>query len=178
MGVGFDPGGAWRPFGLRKDFYPASKLAAEDDITASVTVPRSSLENLNPEYQNPALKFVKNCEQRLFQRPDDAIHPGYDKLTEAEFAQPGNFFSNYEALTAADAKALMEDTIAFDQFTFPMQQLIRQSASAANGTFFVSSACPRIVEGKPSKNPRDLQVRPYLANPRARLRAEMGALPP
>jgi hypothetical protein len=174
MRVGFDLDGAWRTFGLRKDFYPASKLAAEDDITASITVPRSSLENLNPEYQNPALKFVKNCEQRLFQRPDDAVHPGYDKLTEADFAQPGNFFSNYEALTATDARALMEDTIAFDQFTFPMQQLIRQSASAANGTFFVSSACPRIVEGKPSKNPRYLQLRPDLANPRDAHLAEIG----
>ena len=43
------------------------------------------------------VKFVKNCEQRLFQRPDDAIHPGYDKQTESDFASPGNFFSNYEA---------------------------------------------------------------------------------
>src|SRR3984893_17806572 len=174
MRVGFDQDGAWRTFGLRKDFYPASKLAVEDDITASITVPRSSLENLNPEYQNPSLKFVQNCEQRLFQRPDDAIHPGYDKQTEADFSQAGNFFSNYEALTAADARELMEDTIAFDQLTFPMQQLIRQSASAANGTFFVSSTCPRIVEGKPSKNPRYLQLRPDLANPRDAHLAEIG----
>ena len=81
--VGYDQDGAWRTFGLRKDFYPASKLAVEDDITASIAVPSSSLENLNPEYQKPSLKFVKNCEQRLFQRPDEAIHPGYDKQTEA-----------------------------------------------------------------------------------------------
>ena len=128
--------GAWRTFGLRKDFYPASKLPVEDDITASITVPRSSLENLDPDYQNPSLKFVKNCEQRLFQRPDDAIHPGYDKQTEADFAKPGNFFSNYEALTAADAKDLMEDTIGFDQFTLPMQQLIRESATGSQRNLF------------------------------------------
>ena len=24
-------------------------------------------------------KFVQNCEQRRFQRPDDAIHRGYDR---------------------------------------------------------------------------------------------------
>jgi phosphoenolpyruvate carboxykinase (diphosphate) len=173
--VGYDPDGAWRTFGLRKDFYPASKLAVEDDITASLTVPRSTLGNLDPEYQNPAFKFVKNCEQRLFQRPDDAIHPGYDKQTEADFAKNGNFFSNYEALTAAGARELMEDTIGFDQFTSPMQQLIRESAGAANGTYFVSSANPRIVDGKPSKNPRYLQLRPDLVNPRDAHLAEIGA---
>jgi hypothetical protein len=175
MRVGFDQDGAWRTFGLRKDFYPASKLAVEDDITASITVPSSFLENLNPEYQNPSFKFVQNCEQRLFQRPDDAVHPGYDKQTEADFAKPGNFFSNYEALTAADAKALMEDTIGFDQFTYPMQQLIRESASAGNGTYFVSTANPRLVGGKPSKNPRYLQRRPDLVNPRDAHLAEVGS---
>jgi hypothetical protein len=173
--VGFDQDGAWRTFGLRKDFYPASKLAVEDDITASITVPRSFLENLNPEYQNSSLKFVKNCEQRLFQRPDDAIHPGYDKQTEADFAKPGNFFSNYEALTAADARELMENAIGFDEFTNPMRQLIRESAEAANGTYFVSSANPRIVDGKPSKNPRYLQLRPDLVHPRDGHLAEIGA---
>src|SRR6202162_3863003 len=172
--VGYDQDGAWRTFGLRKDFYPASKLAVEDDITASITVPSSSLENLDPEYQHPSLKFVKNCEQRLFQRPDDAIHPGYDKQTEADFAKPGNFFSNYEALTAEDAGELIEDTIIFDRFTAPMQQLIRESA-AANGAYFVSSANPRIVDGKPSKNPRYLQLRPDLVNPRDAHLAEIGA---
>ena len=173
--VGYDEDGAWRTFGLRKDFYPASKLAFEDDITASITVPRSSLENLDPAYQNLSLKFVKNCEQRLFQRPDDAIHPGYDKQTEADFAKSGNFFSNYEALTSADAKDLLEDTIGFDQFTLPMQQLIRQSATGGNGAYFVSSANPRIVDGKPSKNPRYLQLRPDLVHPRDAYLAEMGA---
>ena len=173
--VGYDQDGAWRTFGLRKDFYPASKLAYEDDITASITVPRSSLEDLDPAYQNSALKFVKNCEQRLFQRPDDAIHPGYDKQTEADFVKAGNFFSNYEALTSADAKVLMEDTISFDQFTLPMQELIRQSATAGNGAYFVSSANPRIVDGKPSKNPRYLQLRPDLVHPRDAYLAEMGA---
>ena len=173
--VGYDQDGAWRTFGLRKDFYPASKLAVEDDITASIVVPSSSLENLNPDYQKPSLKFVKNCEQRLFQRPDDAIHPGYDKQTEAEFARPGNFFSNYEALTAVDAKELMEDTIGFDQFTDPMQQLIRKAAGSTDGTYFVSSAHPRVVGGKPSKNPRYLQLRPDLAHPRDAHLAEIGA---
>jgi hypothetical protein len=102
--VGFDQDGAWRTFGLRKDFQPAVKLAMEDDITASVVVPASALANLNPDYQQPSVKFVRNCEYRLFQRPDDAVHRGYDKQTEFDFTQPGNFLSNYEPLDA-DARA-------------------------------------------------------------------------
>ena len=173
--VGYDKDGAWRTFGLRKDFYPASKLAVEDDITASVAVPCAFLEDLNPEYQQPSVKFVKNCEQRLFQRPDEAIHPGYDKQTESDFAVPGNFFSNYQPLTVKDAREIVEDAIVFEQFTQPMQQLIRDAAEPGNGTFFVCSARPRVVDGKPSKNPRYLQLRPDLMNPRDAHLAEIGA---
>jgi phosphoenolpyruvate carboxykinase (diphosphate) len=172
--VGYDKDGAWRTFGLRKDFYPASKLAVEDDITASVAVPCAFLEDLNPEYQQPSVKFVKNCEQRLFQRPDEAIHPGYDKQTESDFAVRGNFFSNYQPLTVKDAREIVEDAIVFEQFTQPMQQLIRDAAEPGNGTFFVCSARPRVVDGKPSKNPRYLQLRPDLMNPRDAHLAEIG----
>jgi phosphoenolpyruvate carboxykinase (diphosphate) len=175
MRVGYDQDGAWRTFGLRKDFYPAAKLAVEDDITASITVPTSSLENLNPDYLSPSLKFVKNCERRLFQRPDDAIHPGYDKVTEADFATPENFFSNYEPLRSPDATSLMEDAISFDKFTVPMQQVIRGAAMSGEGTYFVCTANPRLVEGKPSKNPRYLQMRPDLAHPRDTHLADIGA---
>ncbi len=175
MRVGYDQDGAWRTFGLRKDFYPASKLAVEDDITASITVPRSALQNLDTRYPNASFKFVKNCEQRLFQRPDDAIHPGYDKQTEADFAKPGNFFSNYEALSAVDGRNLIEDAITFDKFTDSMQRTIRESAGSTNGSFFVSTANPRIVDGKPTKNPRYLQLRPDLVHPRDGHLAEIGS---
>jgi hypothetical protein len=89
--VGFEADGSWRTFGLRKDFYPAAKWQFEDDITASVVVPSEVLKGLNSEYSQPAVKFVQNCEYRLFQRPDDAIHRGYDKVTEADFIKPDNF---------------------------------------------------------------------------------------
>ena len=61
-------------------------MQMEDDITASVVVPAERLNNLNPDYANPSLKFVQNCEARLFQRPDDAIHRGYDKQTERDLS--------------------------------------------------------------------------------------------
>ena len=39
--VGFDQNGSWRLFALRKDFVPAGKLLAEDDITVSTVAPRA-----------------------------------------------------------------------------------------------------------------------------------------
>jgi hypothetical protein len=171
--VGFDADGLWRTFGLRKDFHPAAKIQFEDDITASVVVPPEKLKNIPGAEKTASLKFVKNCENKLFQRPDDAIHRGYDKQTESDFVRRDNFFSNYEPLTAAVARELVEDSIGFSQFTEPMQTLIREVAETGKPDFFVSSAQPRIVDGKPSKNPRYLQIRPDLIHPRESYLAEM-----
>ena len=171
--VGFEEDGAWRTFGMRKDFQPAIKLQLEDDITASVVVPTRALKHLNHDDKNPALKFVSNCEYRLFQRPDDAIHRGYDKQTEADFARTGNFFSNYEPLSGAQARELIDESIGFDKFTEPMQKVIQAAATSDRPAYFVSTAHPRIVEGKPSKNPRYLQQRPDLLNPQFVYLAEM-----
>jgi hypothetical protein len=173
--VGFDADGAWRTFGLRKDFYPSRKIQMEDDISASVLVPADRLENLAANGLGKTVKFVKNCELRLFQRPDDAIHRGYDKQTEADFTQPDNFFSNYAPLTPKMARDLVEDAIGFNQFTEPMQELIGLISSTGAPDYFVSSAHPRVVEGKPSKNPRYLQKRPDLVHPRLSHLAEMSA---
>ena len=177
--VGYDADGAWRTFGLRKDFHPAVKVQMEDDITASTVVPAAALENL-PEGTDKklSLKFAQNCEQRLFQRPDDAIHPGYDKQAESDFVQPENFFSNYQPLTPAAAKAMVADTLGFCQFTEPMQKFIGEVAETGRPDYFVCTASPRLVDGKPTKNPRYLQKRPdlvrasetYLAEIAARLR--------
>jgi hypothetical protein len=140
----------------------------EDDITASVVVPTAALPPpAGPGPHGLAQKFVQNCEQRLFQRPDDAIHRGYDKLTERELAQPGNFISNFAPLTPVDAQALVDEAIGFSKFTLPMQNLVRAAAADESGpAYFASSAHPRLVDGKPSKNPRYLQMRPDLADAR------------
>jgi hypothetical protein len=158
--IGYDADGAWRVFGLREDFHPAYKVQMEDDITASVVVPGATP-------AEPSRKFVENCEQRLFQRPDEAIHRGYDKLTEKELAQPGNFISNFEPLDRAAARALVDEAIGFSKFTEPMKRLVRAAADGEPGpAYFVSSAHPRLVDGKPSKNPRYLQLRPDLVDAR------------
>ncbi len=158
--VGYDPDGAWRVFGLREDFHPAAKVQMEDDITASVVTPGAT-----PDA--PSLKFVENCEARLFQRPDDAIHRGYDKLTERELAQPGNFISNFQPLTLEDAQEIVDEAIGFSKYTAPMRQLVQAAANGDPGpAYFVASSHPRIVDGKPSKNPRYLQLRPDIVDAR------------
>ncbi len=172
--VGYERDGSWRVFGLRKDFNPAAKVQMEDDISASVVVPREVLQNLSPEYSHPSLKFVANCETRLFQRPDDAIHPGYDKVTEWDLSRQGNFLSNFEPLTPQAARELIEDAIGFEKFTDPMRTFIRDVAETRHPNYFVSSAHPRMVEGKPSKNPRYLQMRPDLLDPCSVYLSEVG----
>ncbi|HEX5791339.1 MAG TPA: hypothetical protein VFY13_09290, partial [Luteolibacter sp.] len=70
--VGFTEDGMWRTFSVRKDFSPAKKIQTEDDISASLVVPSEAVDGKHPDMINPSLKFIKNCEYRLFQRPDDA----------------------------------------------------------------------------------------------------------
>jgi hypothetical protein len=173
--VGFQENGTWRTFGLRKDFAPAEKLQREDDITASAVVPADALQGLHPGLKEPAYKFSANCEYRLFQRPDDAVIRGYDRVTETDFTKPGNFFSNYEPLPIVQATDMTEDAIRFGLFTAPFQLYLLTLASATTPDYFVCPANPRLVEGKPSKNPRYLQTRPDLENPRREYLAEIGA---
>jgi len=172
--VGFDTDGSWRLFGLRHDFSPAVKVQTEDDITASTVISGHML-GLDP-YRS--YKLVENCEELLFQRPDDAIHRGYDKQAELDIASPGTFLSNFAPLTHADAVAMRDDAVAFSQFTAPMRQLISavaDSAPDASPRFFVSSANPRLVGGKPSKNPRYLQKRPDRTNADATAVADLAS---
>lgn len=157
--VGYGVDGSWRLFSLRHDFSPAVKVQTQDDITASTVVPGSQL-GLDPER---SYKLVANCENLLFQRPDDAIHRGYDTQAERDIATPGTFLSNFEPLTRADAVAMRDDAVTFTAFSEPMEQLISRFADTEEGdgpAYVVSSANPRIVDGKPSKNPRYLQQRP------------------
>ena len=172
--VGFDTDGSWRLFGLRHDFNPAMKVQTEDDITASVVIGGHML-GLDA---GRSYKLVENCENLLFQRPDDAIHRGYDKQAEADIAQPGTFLSNFQPLTHADAVELRDDAVAFSQFTEPMQNLINQAADAPQDrspAYFVSSANPRLVDGRPSKNPRYLQQRPDRTNAASTAVAELAS---
>lgn len=172
--VGFGKDGSWRVFGLRHDFHPAIKVQTEDDITASVVAP--SQIQATGKSGGLSRKYVQNCEFRLFQRPDDAVHRGYDRQAEADIATPGTFISNFQPLEGADARELVDDAIGFSAFTAPMQQLIQAAAEAPEGSsprYFVSSAHSRLVNGKPTKNPRYLQLRPDVARPQDTASAEL-----
>ncbi|MEL4504688.1 hypothetical protein AAEX63_07610 [Luteococcus sp. H138] len=172
--VGFEADGSWRLFSLRPDFSPAAKVQTEDDITASVVAP--------PEGQTSdpvSAKYVKNCEQLLFQRPDDAIHRGYDKQTEKDMAGDDSFISNFHPLTRAEAREMVADAPGLSLFTEPMRERITRFAEGADEErpfFLAVSSEPRIVgEGKRSKNPRYLQKRPDLTNPEATAAADLAA---
>ena len=171
--VGFEENGAWRVFKVRQDFIAAEKVQMEDDISASVVVPAETLPNTSPQGTGPSVKLVRNCEYRLFQRPDDAIHRGFDRQAEQDMARRDNFLANFEPLRHDALGDIVEDMVGFEQYTRPMRRILRKAYEA--GDCAVSSAHPRLVDGKPSKNPRYLQLRPDLARPVRRYVAELGA---
>ncbi len=172
--VGLLTENSWRTYKLRQDFASAQKVQTEDDISASVVVPMKSLDHLgNYVPTAESCKFVQNCEYRLFQRPDDAIHRGLDKQTEADLARHDNFIVNFEPLSRDQIEQICERAVDLSQFTEPMKKLIRRVRKSTDA-YAVCSATPRVVEGKPTKNPRYLQTRPDLIDPLNRHVAEMG----
>ena len=54
---------------------------------------------------------------------------------------------------------MVEDVINFDRFTDPMREMIEEVAQKKDSLYFVSSAHPRVVNGKPTANVRYLQTR-------------------
>lgn len=172
--VGFNNDNSWYVHKLRTDFYAAAKIQMEDDISASVTLPASMLDNIDHEYKHESVKIVTNCEYRFFQRPDEAVHRGYDKEAEADLASSHNFISNYEPLTPENARDLVDNAIEFDLYTDPIKEVIKEGAVAPEGSYFISPSHPRLVDGKPTKNPRYLQSRPDFSQPIDYYLAEVG----
>ncbi len=159
--IGFSPEGDWLMHKLRSDILPAHKIQMEDDISASITVSASRLKGLNPDYENKSVKIVENCESYLFQRPDEAIYRGYDVDAESDMVQKNTFLTNYEPLSKEDAIELQEDAINFEKYTEPVRELINSVVEQNRDGYFVTPSHPRIVDGKPTKNPRYLQKNIY-----------------
>lgn len=175
--IGFTEDGSWRTFSLRKDFAPSIKLQMEDDITTSVVVPESSVEYLpeNLASRGASVKFTNNCEYRLFQRPDEAVVRGYDKRAEADMSQKGMFFSNYEPLDRRQVGEMAADVLRFDRFTPPMRKNLSDFLEETKPEYVVSSANPRLIDGKPSKNVRYLQNRDDIVNRRKYYISDIGS---
>ncbi|MFY0627601.1 MAG: hypothetical protein JXR07_14960 [Reichenbachiella sp.] len=155
--IGFNQQGSWMLNKLRSDFSPCEKIQTEDDITASITIPRERLNDLNPQFENKSFKVLSNCENYLFQRPDEAINRGYDKQAELDIVSDNTFLTNYELLTKKEAIEIMEDTINFDKYTQPVKDFILEVVNADKDQNFVLPSHTRIVKGEPTKNPRYLE---------------------
>ena len=172
--IGFNPEGRWFLNKLRSDFIPCHKIQMEDDITASITVSAKKLKNLNPEYNNPSVKLVANCESYLFQRPDEAVIRGYDKEAEFDVVQNNTFLTNYEPLNREKAVELYEDVINFDKYTEPVKELIKRVAESEKDTYFMVPSHTRLVNGEPTKNPRYLERYVYQEETEDSYLAEVG----
>ena len=161
--VGTNKNGSWVTNKLRQDFMPAIKVQLEDDISASITLSETEVKGLSEANTHPSVKIVENCENRFFQRPDDAVHRGLDKQAERDLGSTGNFVCNFEPLKKQDAIDLFEKTVGFYAYTEPMQNVIKSfRETGSEDEYFIASSHPRIVDGEPSKNPRYLQLRPDL----------------
>ena len=159
------PTALWRTFGLRKDFHPAAKVQEEDDITASVLVPRGATwKTCRTRTKCRSLKFVE--ELRTAFVPAARTTRFIAAMTSRRnriLRSPTISFPTTNRCTQKWRAELVED--AHPDFTSSPNRCRRSSAmlpKTGEPDFFVSSAHPRLVNGKPSKNPRYLQKRPDL----------------
>ena len=173
--IGFNQKGNWMLNKLRSDFSACEKIQTEDDITASITLPKEQFKNLNSEYTNKSVKVLTNCEAHLFQRPDEAIVRGYDKLAELDIISDGRFLTNYEMLNKKDAITIYEDTINYDKYTQPVKDFIKEIIDSEDEDIqFVLPSHPRIVDGEPTKNPRYLEPNKFYNESEATYISDIG----
>ena len=171
--VGFGDDQGWRIFKLRMDFMPSEKIQMEDDITASVLIPSHQLPYLNSHYTNASLKFAINCEYRFFQRPDDAIHKGYDLQAEKDLSSNNLFVTNYQPLKKPDVEEIKNDVMGYIAYTESVKTHIEDFLKC-NDEYCIVSSETRIVDGSPSKNPRYLEHRSDFMNPLKTYLSEVG----
>jgi hypothetical protein len=149
--IGREANGAWRTYKLRQDFVAADKVQMEDDITASVVVPARRLVGLPGEYDgHPSLKIAQNCEYRLFQRPDDAIHrarTGRPRRTWRARALLLELPAARTARAAADPR-----TAVHDAFTAPMREHVDRNAASESDGWSICPAQPRLI-GEATQEP-------------------------
>jgi len=166
--IGYNLSQKWRTFKLRQDFLPSYKVQMEDDITAScLSVIKDESNKLK------VVKIVGNCEHHFFQRPDEAIHRGYDKTTELDMSRDGLFASNFHPIAKSELNEIIEDTIGLYEYTDSMRDHLKIAQSTGQ-SYVVSSALPRIVDGAPTKNPRYLQLSPAYTHKKEAYIAEIG----
>ncbi|MDR3144535.1 MAG: hypothetical protein LBT64_03510 [Puniceicoccales bacterium] len=164
--IGFDSSGRWRLFSLRDDFIPSVKFQLADDITAAALVPAENIPHLPPNCQNKSAKVVHNCEYRLYQRPDEAVSPGYDPGSERDMAGENIFTCNFKALSRDYVRHMMRNRIKFETYSAPMKRMLESFVDGENSPRY--AVCPSELrtmdDGKMSKNQRYLQNRSDICN--------------
>ncbi|MDR1401811.1 MAG: hypothetical protein LBI81_02540 [Puniceicoccales bacterium] len=177
--VGFGCSSHRRLFSLRDDFVPAAKFQLADDITATTILPAKNISYLPKDYKHPSVKIVHNCEYRLYQRPDEAIVPGYDPGSERDMTMKNIFTCNFKPLTREDVRQMMRNRIRFEMYSEPMKKMLEAFVADESGPGYI--VCPSelrtMPNGSVSKNQRYLQNRSdicdgfnsYLTNVSSRL---------
>jgi phosphoenolpyruvate carboxykinase (diphosphate) len=174
--VGYDPDGSWRIYKLRPDFNPADKVQVEDDITASVVLPRESLNDLDPEYRRPQREAGGKLRDACCSSGPTTRSRGADKQAEADIAGPGNVHFELRAVhRGAQARAIVDHVVEFDQYTEPMKKLLESFARKCPARLCGFLGASAHGGRQASKNPRYLQRRPDLVNPRETYLAEIAA---
>ena len=175
--VGLEENGAWRTYKLRQDFVAADKVQMEDDITASVVVPARRLVGLPgrvrraPEPQARRRTASSACSSGPTTRsiPASTARP-------RRTCRAGALLLELPAARAARTRSGSSRTSrSTTRSPPPMREHVDRNAARTDDGYSICSANPRLIGGKPTKNPRYLQVRPDLARPRDRYVAEMGA---
>ena len=127
----------------------------EDDITASVVVPAGRLIGLPGEYDgHPSLKLAQNCEWRLFQRPDDAIHPRPRQPDRAGHGASRALLLQLPAAHAARTRDDRRGRRGARRVHRADARARRRNAAARRRRLLVCSAEPRLVDGKPHARTR------------------------
>ena len=174
--IGFDEAGKWRIFKVRQDFIATEKIQKEDDITASIVVPARCLRRLPGQHQEAktASSWSLTANTDCFSDPmmqSFRASIRRQNLTSPKLETSSPIMSHLKGEQLAE---VVEDVLTFDNYSQPMKQLLQQAYDESDG-YVVSSAHPRLVDGKPSKNPRYLQTRQDLVEPARNYVAEMGA---
>ena len=165
--VGFTREGGWRTFSLSKDFLPAEKIQVEDDITASTVAPRTRSRGCPPGPPNPrsssSTTASSACSSARTTRSSGATTAGPSRTS----AGPGSS-SRTSSRSPGPRPGRSSRTRSASRSS-------RCRSAGPSGTSLrpaiPTTSCrppiPGSSTGSPRKNPRYLQNRPDLEDPRA-----------
>ena len=109
--VGYDPDGSWRIYGCGRTSIPPRRSRWRTTSPPRSCCRASSCATSTASTRNPSVKLVANCESMLFQRPDDAIHRGFDTQAEADIASAGHVPFELRAARPASRRERIVDHV-------------------------------------------------------------------